>query len=224
MSKPSNNNFSVFVSRLFYNFVRITGALPGLVWLRPRILYEIPAARKHVRGGALIVSNHISILDPVYLMFAVWYRRLRFICIKEFYEGKFRSLIFRLGRCIPIDRENVTMDTLREIVSGLKDGDLITIFPEGHINESGEAVERFKSGAVLMSTMGARPILPIYIDKPRRPLSRLTAVIGEPMDPASEYGRRPTSEQLQAFSERLQQKELELRKLAEERKRNDRKL
>ena len=218
MSKLTNHNSSVFVSRLFYNFVRITGALPGLVWLRPRILYESPAARKRVRGGALIVSNHISFLDPVYLMFAVWYRRLRFICIKEFYNGRFSSLIFRLGRCIPIDRENVSMDTLREIVSGLKDGDLITIFPEGHINDSGEVMERFKSGAVLMSTMGARPILPIYIDKPKRPLSRLTAVIGEPMDPVSEIGRRPTSEQLQAFSERLREKELELMQLAEERK------
>ena len=218
MSKPSNNNFSVFVSRLFYNFVRITGALPGLVWLRPRILYESPAAQKRMKGGALIVCNHISLLDPVYVMFAVWYRRIRFICLKEFYNGRFSSLIFRLGRCIPIDRENVSMDTLREVVSGLKGGDLITIFPEGHINESGEAMERFKSGAVLMSTMGTRPILPVYIDKPKRLLSRLTAVIGEPMDPVSEYGRRPTSEQLQAFSDRLQEKELELMQLAEERK------
>ena len=219
MSDRSNHSSGIVLSRIFYNFVRITGALPGLIWLRPRILYESPAARKHMKGGGLIVCNHISLLDPVYVMFAIWYRRIRFICLKEFFNGRFSSLIFRLGRCIPIDRENVSMDTLREVVSGLKGGDLITIFPEGHINESGEAMERFKSGAVLMSTMGARPILPVYIDKPKRPLSRLTAAIGEPMDPAGELGQRPTSEQLQAFSERLQGKEMELMQLVAERKR-----
>ena len=63
-------------------------------------------------------------MDPVYVMFTVWYRRVRFVCLKEFFEGRFRSLIFRLARCIPIDRENVSVDTLREIVGALKGGEV----------------------------------------------------------------------------------------------------
>ena len=218
MNDTNNKSFSVFLSRLFYNFVRVTGAIPGLIWLRPRLLYENEAARARIRGGALLVSNHVSVLDPVYMMFAVWYRQLRFVCLKEFFEGRLRSLIFRLGRCIPIDRENPSMDTLREIVEALKGGEIVTIFPEGHISENLDAVESFKSGAVLMSVMSARPMIPVFIQKPKRPLSRLTAVIGEAMDPVSEYGRRPTSEQLGAFSEALRSKELELMSLCRERK------
>ena len=43
----------------------------------------------------------------------------------------------------------------------------------------------------------------------------LTAVIGAPMDPAAAFGRRPTSEQLRSFTERLRDRELELMQLAE---------
>lgn len=218
MNDTRKNDVGVFFSRVFYNFVRVTGAIPGLIWLRPRILYENEAARKRIRDGALLVSNHISVLDPVYVMFAIWYRRVRFVCLKEFFDGRFRSLIFRLSRCIPIDRENPSMDTLREIIGALKGGELVTIFPEGHIGDSADVVESFKSGAVLMSVTSARPIVPIFIQKPKRALSRLTAVIGAPMDPVAAYGRRPTSEQLKRFSEQLRDKELELMTLCRERK------
>lgn len=199
-----------FFLRLLYIFIRVTAALPGLIWMRPRLLYENEAARRHIRGGALVVSNHVSVLDPVYVMFAVWYRSIRFVCLKEFFDGGFRSWIFRISRCIPIDRENVGVDTLREIVSALKAEEMVAIFPEGHIKESDEAVDSFKSGAVLMSVMSGRPIVPVYIQKSGRFFSRLTAVIGEPMDPAAVYGRRPTGEQLRAFSEAMHGKELEL--------------
>ena len=220
MNDTKPKTYGSGASRLFYNFVRVTGALPGLIWLRPRLLYENEAARRHIKGGALLISNHVSVLDPVYVMFAVWYRRVRFVCLKEFFEGRLRSLIFRLARCIPIDRENVSVDTLREIVGALKQGEIVTVFPEGHINGSGDEVESFKSGAVLMSVMSGSPIVPIYIQKPKRVLSRLSAVIGEAMDPVALYGKRPTGEQLRAFSELLHARELELQDLCKERKTN----
>ena len=204
------NKISALILRLLYIFIRVTAALPGLLWMRPRILYENEAARRRIRGGALLVSNHVSVLDPVYVMFTVWYRQIRFVCLKEFFDGGFRSLIFRISRCIPIDRENVGVDTLREIVSALKAEEAVAIFPEGHIKESDEAVDSFKSGAVLMSVMSGRPIVPVYIQKSKRFFSRLTAVVGEPMDPAAAYGKRPTGEQLRAFSEAMHGRELEL--------------
>ena len=46
----------IFVN-FFYDFAVATGAVPGLIWLRPKRIYENPAAKKHIQGGALIVNG-----------------------------------------------------------------------------------------------------------------------------------------------------------------------
>ena len=42
------------------DFMRVSGALPGLLWLRPKIRYTTEKAKKRIRGGALVISNHTS--------------------------------------------------------------------------------------------------------------------------------------------------------------------
>ena len=70
------------------DFIRVSGALPGLLWLRPKIRYTSKAAKKRIRGGALVISNHNSFVDPGYVMFVIWYRRQRFVCHQAFLETK----------------------------------------------------------------------------------------------------------------------------------------
>ena len=76
----------------FYDFMKVTGALPGLIWLRPKWIYETPTAKKRLRNGCIVISNHHSFFDPVYLMYAIWYRRHHFICGKEFFESKYKTI------------------------------------------------------------------------------------------------------------------------------------
>lgn len=205
----------IFVN-FFYDFAVVTGAVPGLIWLRPKRIYENPAAKKHIQGGALIVSNHASLIDPIYLMFVLWYRRQRFVCMSELTKSSVSSLFFKLARCIPIDRDNMNFDSFREIVEILKNDELVSIFPEGHVNEGENDINRFKSGAVLMSVMSGKPIIPIYIAKPKHFFSGLKAVIGEAIDPLAIYGRRPRGKELDELSELLRQRELNLMKIYEE--------
>ena len=138
------------------------------------------------------------------------------MCMKEFYDSKLRGLIFRLVRCIPIDRQNTSFDSLRLITDALKGGEVVSIFPEGHIDWSGD-IDAFKSGPVLMSVLSGAPILPVYIEKPRRAFfSRLRIVVGEPLDVVGRYGRRPAPQKLSEIAALLREKELELKKLSEE--------
>lgn len=194
---------------LFYDFVLFTGALPGFIWMHPRYLYKSPEAKKRIKGGALVVSNHISLFDPVYLLFAIWYRRHRFVCIKELFAHPLARWFFTKAGCIPIDRENMNLGSMREIIDALKNEELVTLFPEGHINESNEPLDAFKSGVVLMSVLSGKPIIPVYIHK-KPSIGGLTVVIGEPLDPTLLYGCRPTSAQLAEISELLRQREHEL--------------
>ncbi len=195
----------------FFDFVKVTAAIPGLIWLRPKWIYESRAARRPIRGGALIASNHQSHLDPVYLQFAVGYRRQRFVCMKEFFATPALRWIFGHFMCIPVDRENVSMKTVREVAEALREDWVVSIFPEGRITTGGTGV--FKTGVILMAAQGERPIVPVYIRMPGRWWQRLRVCIGEPLDVIALCGGRPDLRQMDDLSRRLRETEERLEKL-----------
>ncbi len=198
---------------LFLDFVRVTGALPTLIWYRPKLMYENKAAEKKIRGGALLISNHNCFFDPIYVMLAVYYRRHHFICNREFYETKARWFLKNV-QCIPIDIENTGLSTMKEINAHLTAGELVSMFPEGHINDGSGEMRQFKSGMVLMAMRAKVPIIPVYVraHQPRR--SRLRVVIGEPVDINKMFGNRPTMSQIESVTARLYEKENELKQIA----------
>ena len=205
--RPKKNKAKLFSFRyLAVDFIRITGAIPTLLWYRPKVLYENENAKKKIRGSALLISNHNCFFDPIYLMLGVWYRRHRFICNREFYETK-AKIFFKLVRCIPIDIENFSLGSLKEITAALSSGELVSMYPEGHINDGSGEMRTFKSGMVLMAMRAKAPIIPVYVlsHKPRR--SRLTMMIGEPIDITARFGDRPTLSQINEITAELFEKE-----------------
>ena len=199
-------------SWFFYDFVKITAALPGLLWFRPRLLFENDRARAHIRGGALLIANHIGFFDPAYLLFAIWYRRISFVCLQQFFDSSW-AWFFRGVHCIPIDKQNVGMESVREIIRRLKAGELVSIFPEGHVNAGGETLDTFKSGAVLMAMRSACPIVPVYIRPKKHWYQRLTMVIGEPVDIKELLRNTPGVAGMEAASAQLLQKEENLKQI-----------
>ena len=165
-------------SYLFFDFVKITAALPGLLFFRPKILYESGEAKRKITGGALLIANHFGFFDPIYLQVAVWYRRMHFVCLQQFFDSR-AGWLFRAVHCIPVDRENIGMDSIRRIVTCLKEGKLVGMFPEGHIVTEGEELAAFKSGMVLMAMQAQKPIIPVYIRPRLHWYDRLVLVIGE---------------------------------------------
>lgn len=170
---------------ILHDFLRVTGAPLGLIFYRPKNIYESEKAKKRIKGGALVVANHIGFLDPLHLMFGIWYRRHHFVAMKELFErSKFNAFLFKYAfLCISIDREKFGLKTFKEIVGHLKAGDLVTMFPEGRITEdNGGDFGDFKSGMILMALKGGVPIIPVYSARKTRFFERLKFVIGEPID------------------------------------------
>ena len=73
--------------------MRVTGA-PLLLWFRVKRIYSSPEAKKKIKGGALLISNHISLADPMYLLLAIWYRRHHFVAMQKMFENKFKKWLF----------------------------------------------------------------------------------------------------------------------------------
>ena len=211
MSKPTKAK--LFSPRCFVmDFIRVSGALPGLLWLRPKIRYTSKKAKKRLRGGALLISNHVSFVDPGYTMYVIWYRRQYFVCHQAFMETKAGPFFHAAGCLIPIDADNFNIGSFRTITDSLKEGKLVTLFPEGHVN-SGEMLE-FKSGMVLISMQSKCPIVPIYLKPRKHWWSRLKAVVDEPVDITEMYGGMPAFSKIKEVTALLQEREARMAELA----------
>lgn len=171
-----------FFRHLAYGFVKYTGALSVLFWLRPKKLYESKAAKKHIRRGAVVVANHTGFSDPIALLCSLWYRRPYILALNNLFQNKAGKSFFENMRCIPVDRDNFNMETYRASMEVLSEGKVLGIFPEGAINVDTKTVQSFKSGAVLMALKSGVPIVPIYIAPRKKWYDRSVTVTGEPID------------------------------------------
>lgn len=139
-----------------------------LVWLLSHTLYRV----KHSgldnipdEGGAMIVCNHVSFMDALLLAGAVR-RPVRFIMFKPIYDLPVLNFIFRTGRTIPIISQHVDKaayeHAFEQISEGLAAGDLLCIFPEGKLTETGE-INEFKTGVERIIERNPVPVIPMAL-------------------------------------------------------------
>lgn len=108
-------------------------------------------------GGLLLISNHLSGLDPL-LLIAASKRPLRFLIAEEEYNRFGLTWIFRAAGCIPVDRGGRTDAAFRAAVRALKNGEVVALFPHGRIHPDAEGEARIKPGALRLATLAQVPI------------------------------------------------------------------
>ncbi|MBO4410841.1 MAG: 1-acyl-sn-glycerol-3-phosphate acyltransferase [Lachnospiraceae bacterium] len=199
------------MKKWFFDFVKITAA-PMWLFYRPKFYY--PGGKKiRIKGGALAIANHIGLTDPIYVLMTFWYRRMKFVAMKEFFEKPLSAWFFTSVGCIPIDRKNPGMETFRAVSDALKQEELVALFPEGHVVENEGTMQKFKSGMVLMALQGQKPIVPVYLKPRAHWWQRQRIAVGEPIDILALYGKRPTMREIEAISELLYERTKELEQL-----------
>lgn len=120
---------------------------------------EIPLPES---GGAIVVANHISGLDPM-LMLASSSRPLRFLIAREQYERFGMQWLFRAVGCIPVDRENSPEKAMRQAFKALRQGEVIALFPHGKIHLDSDPPRKIKAGAARLAMLTGLPLVPLRI-------------------------------------------------------------
>lgn len=207
--KKKKKKYKVISPRYIpYDFIIVTGAIPMWLFLRPKI-YRV--GKKKVKGGGIVMSNHVGLLDVVYLHFCFAGRRMWTLAMKELFDTKAKSTFFKMGNCIPVDRENVSIDMYHKIADVLDSDKLLAIFPEGHINfDKDPEVQSFKSGVALFAIMNKVPVIPVYIVKRQKWYHRQKMVVGEPIHLETICDGAPSIRDVDKVSAYLHQKEEEL--------------
>jgi len=113
-------------------------------------------------GPAIVVSNHVSGLDPVLLVVCA-HRPMRFLVAKEEYERFGLKWMFKAMGCIPVDRKKRPERALRTAMQQLKKGEAIALFPHGAIHLDSDPPRRLKPGAARLSLMADCPLIPVRI-------------------------------------------------------------
>lgn len=177
-------------------------------WLTGRQRY---LGREHLpaTGGALVVGNHISHLDPIHT--ALWVhtaRRVpRFLAKSGLWDVPALGRVLIGTGQIPVHRDSA--DAQRSLAAGtraLADGKIVIIYPEGTITRDPDGWPmRSRTGVARMALVAAAegvPVLPLvhwgtrqvydHYGRRFRPLPRTDVVVraGDPVD-LSAYRDRP---------------------------------
>ena len=115
------------------------------------------------KGGAVVVGNHVSGLDPM-LMIAASPRPLRFLIAREEYDRWYLNWLFRLAGCIPVERESNPRSAFYAARRAIENGEVVALFPQGRILKRGETAVRLKRGAIALAKMTGVPLYSLRID------------------------------------------------------------
>lgn len=124
-------------------------------------------------GPAILVCNHISGIDPLFLQ-AVCPRVIRWMMAREYYKQPgLKWLLDQIGT-IPVDRSGRDLAATRAALAVLEAGGVLGIFPEGKIATSNELLP-FQSGIVLLAAKSGAPLHPACIEGSQRGKEMLPA-------------------------------------------------
>jgi 1-acyl-sn-glycerol-3-phosphate acyltransferase len=145
--------------RWFYAGVALSCFLGALILfrLRCRGRHEIPR-----EGSVLVCANHQSIMDPV-LVGAVSPRRLNYLARRTLFQNRFFGWLITFLDAIPIDRDGMGIQGLKETLRRLKRGEMVLIFPEGTRSSDGE-MQPLKPGFYAVARRSGASLLPVAVD------------------------------------------------------------
>jgi 1-acyl-sn-glycerol-3-phosphate acyltransferase len=139
-----------------------------LVWLLIHSVYRLEKSgleKIPERGGAVLVCNHVSFVDAL-IIAAACDRPIRFVMDHNIFRVPVLNFIFRTSKTIPIAsaKENPRLleAAYDEIARALAGGDLVGIFPEGRITDSGELYP-FRGGISRIIARTPVPVVPLAL-------------------------------------------------------------
>lgn len=142
--------------------------------------------------GYILAPNHISAIDPVFVIITrFWGRRMIVFAKKELFEiNAFLSWFFRCAGALCVRGTKDEVAVIDETVARCQNGESLLIFPEGTREKDGMFLQP-KSGLFVIAAAAAVDVVPVRIyyetpDGKMKLFCKVRVVYGEPM-PAAQF-------------------------------------
>jgi 1-acyl-sn-glycerol-3-phosphate acyltransferase len=176
-----------------------------LAWLLVHTFYRVDKEgldRIPSEGPCVIVCNHVSFVDAIVIAACVR-RPIRFVMDHRIFRIPLLNFVFRTMRTIPIApaKEDPALKerAFHEAAGALRAGEIVGIFPEGKLTETGE-LNVFRPGLQRILEQAPAPVVPMalrglwgsffsrsdrgrVLRKIRGLFSRIALVAGPPVPP-----------------------------------------
>ena len=173
-------NKNTFLVKLFTGFVKLTGAIPALLFLKPRVRLA-PGAKRRLPPSCILVSNHMSLIDFVLCLLVFPMRTIRFLIAEVLYNrSKLFATFLNLIGGIRVDRDTKSFGFVSDALKVLDDGGTVGIFPQGRLPLKGQQFPFTVSTAFIAMNTDV-PIVPVYTDGNYGITKRVGVVIGAPI-------------------------------------------
>lgn len=153
-------------------------------------------------GPYIVICNHISNADPVFLCAGELKQQPHYMAKKELFKVPLvNKLVAALG-AYPVDRGGADVSAIKNTIKMLKEGKCVGIFPQGHRQMGITPREAdLKNGAAMIAVRAEATVLPCYVRTKKNRFAffrRVDVYMGKPIkfeelgydpDAAGEYAR-----------------------------------
>ena len=150
--------------------------------------YNKEILRQYITNGRpfVVVANHLSMLDPIFIAMAYGYGPKFSIMGKaELFRNPILAWFFRQLGGFPVERGTGDTAALDKAIADVKNGQGMIIFPEG-TRGTGDEMLRMKSGAFMVAAATGADIIPVRVIYPTstrklKLFGKVVVKVGQPL-------------------------------------------
>ncbi len=172
--------------------------------------YKMYGTENIPEGKCVIVCNHYGLLDFAPFM-RLKDKRTYFLAKEEAFKTKWIARFLHNYGAIPVNRESLSVNTVKECIKVLKDDKKLVIFPEGTRNKHGEELQPIKGGAIMFATRTNSPVIPVMYAHKQKLFRKSKIIVGKPIDLSEFNGKKLNSDDIDKITEIVSTEMIKLR-------------
>ena len=137
------------------------------------------------QGTYLVIANHRTWADPIYLCCALKHQQPHFMAKKELFKIPLLNILIRALGAYPVNRGGADVSAIKHTIEMLKGGAAVGMFPQGHrYNGVDPRTPAVKTGAAMRAQKSGVQVLPVFVKVKNNKhffLCKKEVIVGKPV-------------------------------------------